>query len=331
MTKWIPGFGPNGEFYQSAMPKADRRAMPLLDGTKKYRGVVLSTYVYDATEGNNSVTTPGPLNAVYASVLLYGARRDPLPRVLVTNFSPSDVHSGPISKPRASTVDVTGSQMNPAQGTNPTNLDGSHVVVDFLEGDPSQPFIAGYLPHPSSDKGHSPADALGDRIRILANDGDPLFWKHRGAYFGVDSEGNFVLDLEKAHNGQYTATGEEPPAVGGPNSGNVEIRLPVGSTVVIQVDGGETLELSNKDGNAMMRVGDGQEAPPISSHLESLYTSLKAEIDALAAEVQSHVHPFVGLAPGIAGTTSVQTGINPHQAPNWDPNIASTKVTIPDN
>jgi len=102
---------------------------------------------------------------------------------------------------------VTGT-LDPDHGSNPVNWDGDHVLVGFLEGEPNQPYIAARIPHPRSDVGVEDLQ-IGHRLRPKTGE-SPAFRKHRGSFFGLDSNGNFVADLSRAHDGAYSKTGVEP-------------------------------------------------------------------------------------------------------------------------
>ena len=170
---------------------ADRAVHGLL-----VRGVVVATYVSDdgghPQEGKED-TIDRPL-AVYCDVLAYpslpGQRLFALRHVLVAQ-DVDGMHRGRIWKPRAASLNVTGNPLD--QISNPAHLDGDHVLVGFLNNNFDQPVILRSLPHPLMDTGHEERE-LGKRLRLKSVDGDPDFFKHHGVYYGVDNEGNFVLD-----------------------------------------------------------------------------------------------------------------------------------------
>ena len=324
----------HGAQRQAGMPKS--RSAPEVGknaGGRILRGVVLSTYVYDAPESVLTNPTAGKgINSVYCDVLLYGETDGVLPRCLVLQQR-GGLHEGEIWKPRATTLDITDSPIDPDSASSPANLDGDHVAVSFFEGDAHQPVIIGAIPHPSSDIGNDSRD-LGQRLRLKEADGNPRFWKHRGGFFGIDTNGNWLCDLRRAHEGEYNTDGSEPDPAGSGASGNHTIKLPPGSSVTVSIDDGATVLIQDKDGNTTMTVGDGAVSVAIADHLQTLYNQLKTQIDAFDVSIQAHVHPATlpvsGTPPVASGTTSPSVNTGTISAPAYDTAINSTKVTIPD-
>lgn len=276
------------------------------------RGVVVAVYVYDTPDVLPNIPDV-QANNVYVDVLLYGLRFNVLPRVLWTKAR-SGLHEGDVSLPRAATIDTSGEDFDVLK-SDPQALDGDHVVVGFLEDDLTQPYVVASLNHPSSDIGNS-GRPLGQRMRLTEADGNPRFWKHRGAAFGLDKDGNWLLDTRRAHGGEYLADGSEPDPTEDGSNGNVILDLPRGSTVTIRINDGAQLTLEDQDGEATLTLGDGAVSVAVADHLQTLYEQLKAQFDA-----HQHLYAFGPTGPAqTAGFT----------APDWDPNINSDKATIPD-
>jgi hypothetical protein len=215
----------SGTLLQSGIPKRSApfglmRARGLL-----LRGVVTATYLVD--DPNHPRADDEPV-AIYCDVLCYssvaGTRWRFLPHVLVAQDRGA-MHSGRVWKPRAATLDVTGSTVDLDKATNPAHLDGDHVIVGFFDDSLNQPVILGGVPHPSADVGNEERGA-GHRLRLRQADGDPDFWKHHGALFGIDTDGNFEVDTTFANDGNLQEDGKEqdPPTDG---KGSQSYRLPL--------------------------------------------------------------------------------------------------------
>lgn len=89
--------------------------------------------------------------------------------------------------------------------------------------------------------------------------------------------------------------------------------------VEVTFDGGSTIRVEQKDGDATLKVGDGAKHVPIVEALEALWGNLNVWLDA-------HYHP-TGVGP--SGPPSPPLSSAPGQAP-WDGAINSGKVSIPD-
>lgn len=185
------------------------------------RGVVLATYVTDdpghpeTPEGSEDGRIP---TAVYCDVLCYssmpGMRFVALPRVMVLQDA-GGMHSGRIWKPRATTFDITGAELDVDGPTEVANMDGDHVLVAFIEGNPNEPVIVGGVPHPSRDVGNEEKET-GRRLRLKIEDGDPNLVKHHGTFWGVLDNGDWILDSTHANDGTLqdgdaTRAHEQPP------------------------------------------------------------------------------------------------------------------------
>ena len=142
------------------------------------RGVVVATYVTDdpdhpeAPEGDEDQRIP---TGVYCDVLCYsslpGLRYVALRQVMVLQDRGS-LHDGRIWKPKAATFDLTGDSLDVDGPTEVGNMDGDHVLIGFIEGNPTEPVILGGVPHPSRDPGNE-EKATGRRLRLKLEDGDP--------------------------------------------------------------------------------------------------------------------------------------------------------------
>jgi hypothetical protein len=183
------------------------------------RGVVLATYVTDDPNHPANTTTTsdaqGSPVAVYCDVLVYsnlpGMRCYTIPKALVLQDR-GGMHDGRIWKPKAATFDVTEVPFDPDTGTQVSNMDGDHVLVGFVDNALNQPVVLGGVPHPSQGIGASPEAAVGHRRQLVVADGDPDFARHHGAFYGVDTNGDWLVDTTMAYDGTLGADGTEPGA-----------------------------------------------------------------------------------------------------------------------
>jgi hypothetical protein len=318
------------------------------------RAVVINTYVSDDPKHPSADVDEDPV-AVYCDVLAYpsisGQRFIPLPKVLVTQPF-GGMHNGVIWKPRPSSIDTTGGDLDISSGSAPGTLDGDHVLVGFLHNNLAQPIIVRALPHPSLDT--SNADyGLGKRAKLKVEDGHPILIKHQGGVFGLDTDGNHITDTRYSHNGEYDDVGIEPDPSTDGSKGNVYTKLPVDSEhtitledladdlapavvasqvikrsgvtirfddtdakVIINLEAGASLEVAKADAGATLTIGNGAVHAAIAEHVQALWDQFKLKYDA-------HVH-----ATG-TGPSGKPVGF---EAPAWNAAVNnSDKLSFPDN
>ncbi len=300
--------------YQDAIPKSDG-ASTLTPNGLKLRGVVVRVYAGDDPSNPLALRRPTPM---CCDVLIYSAvpgLRDRVLRGCLVARPYAGMHGGVIAKPRAATLDITGNPVEWDRRTNPSNTDGDHVLVEFLENSFHQPVITAQIEHSSADVGQG-AKALGFRTKFSATDGAPWYVKHRGAFFGVDDSGNWIVDTTEAHDGELTPEGAQKPPTTDGSRGNVTVRAAAGATVTVEIAGGAALRLSGSGATAQLTLGDGAYSVAVAEHLRTLYADLVSALDA-------HVHP-TGVGP--SGTAAA----GGFAAPAWNPSIVSSKLTLPD-
>lgn len=298
---------------QSAIPKGDRgRSLGVLG--LNLQGVVIKLYPRD----NPPEGTTLPL-CTYATVMVYGMRRQILPRVQITQPLGS-LHTGLVGGLRGCTVPASG--VLDLDHIDPINLDGSHVVISFLDADPGRPYISAILEHPNADLDGDLADPIEQRVRLAEADRTPMMLRWNGAAMGMDPDGNMLIDLERAHTGDLLDGGEEPEGEGG-ESGNLTIRVKDGSTLTITING-MSVVLEQADGAAKLTLGDGAYSVAVAEHLQTYVTQLTTWIQALFVTV-----PAIPLVPSAAiPTLPISASGNP-PPPVWDPAIVSSKLKIP--
>jgi len=301
-----------------ATPSAYEKAHGLL-----MRGVVTATYEVDNPDHPVVNLDPNATPvAIYCDVLCYSSMPNQrwtfLRRCLVSQ-PVGGIHRGRIWKPRAATLDVTNNPIDLDANTNPANLDGDHVLVGFLDHNLNTPVIIRGIPHPSNDIGNE-EEELGHRMKLKVADGDPDFWKHHGAYFGVDAAGDFVVDTTQAYDGELEEGGVEPDPTEDGSAGNVLLRLQKGATLTVEVDG-DNFKLELADGDAKLTLGDGAVSAAVAEHLEALWNAAKSTLD-IWGGASGHIHS-TGVGP--SGPPSPALSVDA-----WDPKIVSDKVKFPD-
>jgi hypothetical protein len=187
----------------------------VMQATQLLRGVVVATYLLDDANHPYAAGDPtlGKPTAVYCDVLCYsninGLKWTPIPKAMVAQDKGS-MHNGRVWKPKAATMDVSGILFATDGATNPATFDGDHVLVGFVDGLKTHPVILGGVPHPSRDLGNE-ARSVGHRTFLKKIDGDPDFFKHHGAFYGVDDLGDFMVNTTMSNNGAILPNGNEPP------------------------------------------------------------------------------------------------------------------------
>jgi hypothetical protein len=296
MTKFSPVRLPSGTVIQGGIPKT----APDPNGNKPngllMRGVVIATYVLD-DEKHPYKDDRWETVGIYCDVLVYSGLPRGRARIVNSALVPQSrggIHNGHIWKPKAAKLDVSGNSLNTRVGTDPADMDGDHVLIGFMDNDFALPVIIGGVPHPRADLGNEEA---GRQLKLKLEDGDPDFWKHHGTLYGIDKEGNFLVDTRFANDGKLADDGKEPEP--SEDKGNVKFQLPSGTTFTIEIDDDSTKHVA------------------VVEYLKELYNDLKSYVE--NAQVMT--------AMGPSGTISAQSG----PGPEWDTAIESNRVIIPDN
>jgi len=342
------------------------------DGVPSYstpvvRGVVIGVYFADEQEERAiAMRQRDPkfadygVKSVAVDVLTYGGRfRAQLQKVPVVPRRHAVNDYAGLWIPRAATKDLsTGQPPVLEQGagnlSDPRDLDGDHVLVEFVENDPTQPFIRDELPHPRAS--YTQTFVRGEAVES----------RFRGVVTRIDKDGNISLDTTLANSGVTNAQGAETPALdtthgkltitmnhnapfvlvgvnasGGAEKFKVDID-PAAKKLRIRLDNGIALDLTDKDGNTVTLLGSAAIKATREDLLNTLWGQLKLYLDA-------HVHPEAALraALGVAGADPTLVGLAPlaagglltasttpptppaAPAPAWDPAIGSNKLKFP--
>jgi hypothetical protein len=173
-------------------------------------GVVIASYVQ--LDGNPAlpeghVQRP---TAVYCDVLIYSTRAALRGQVIYAAMVADSVglHGGHVWIPRAATLNIAGEKTG-LPVVDPRDLDGDHVLVQFLDDNLNSPVITSRIPHPQAGLGNEEFPQAGHRVLLKVSDGTVDFRKHQGTFQGVDANGNFLVDSTRAHGGKYTLGGGE--------------------------------------------------------------------------------------------------------------------------
>jgi hypothetical protein len=359
MSDHVVGRLKGGTVSQSAIEKQAAHMGSSPRGLK-VSAVVVSTYVYDEPNGANVVGTPAESRAVYCDCVCIDPRFHgiPIPRAKVTQ-SQGGLHWGEVWIPQAADLEESGDPVNKSAGTNLSNTNGDHVIVEWLNDDFGQPVITGALPHPINDIGNVERNA-GHRVRSILSDGRVRLTKHRGSFWGLDDCGNWVVDTTRAHDGTLEEGMREPePALGGtegnhvykvPEGGKFEINLTKGAQVgdgsdsdaewtkvviennkvTISNEGGESILLENKDGDTTLKIGDGDKHVALVEHLEAMWVAWQKQIAGwqLQGVAGTTFSTIVGPAFQVLNIEAAPPG--PAESAPWDSAINSTKVSLPD-
>lgn len=323
MMEHLPLKRGNGAMFQSGVPTRMPVDQPTRARGLLLRGVVVATYVVDDdTHPQAQGTNRGGPVAVYCDVITYGSRAGTQTRLIrncLVLQRRGGLHDGDIWMPKATTQDNTGdNNLDRNVGSNSSYWDGDHVLVGFMDDDFALPIILGGVAHPTADAG---LDGQGEaaqhrrRMKLREVDRHPDFTKHHGSYYGIDADGNHVVDTRFANDGGLNQFGAEaaPPSDG---KGTQTVRLPTGAKYELTVedmanpatpaikatltvdkdmlhlgfDGG--FELLVDKAAPVIHLGSDEEDATVDRLLQDELSRIKGDLDNLKWEIGQHRHPL---------------------------------------
>jgi hypothetical protein len=308
----------SGGRFQSGVPKRIMPEQPTRARGLFLRGVVVATYVVDDSTHPQAQGTlpPGTKpTAVYCDVITYGSRagmRTNLIQQCLVLQRRGGLHDGDIWMPKATTIDTTGGDLDRNVGSNSAYWDGDHVLVGFMDDDVGLPVILGGVPHPAADSGVEAQGEVGNerrRLRLRQVDGHPDFTKHHGSYYGIDSDGNHVVDTRFANDGSIDSLGVEPsPPIDG--KGSQKLQLPLDAvhqitfedmsspgspqtkvTMVINKDKSHltftdsSFELLVDDNSAVIHLGGDAQKASVDAKVQTEFNRLRDAVNNLKWEI----------------------------------------------
>lgn len=269
------------------------------------RGVVLNVFepgdprLTGVVSPEEQLAGPG----VLCDVLIYDHPYRTILRGVPVMTQSSGLNDYTVWKPRAATIDLMTGVLSvspelPAtpstfpSGTPPSaahNMDGDHVIVQFLANDMNQPIIVGQIPHPKTF-----------RKPLFAN---PIKFKYqrylRGSTFGMTDGGNVEINMSLASTGVVGAGGIEVPSPGlyPALAGNLTITMATGALPV----------------SAKVRIVDAIVSAPEPVILGSTFlTALTAALTEIQTAFIGLGLPTVNIAALIAGITASQAAGLPY-------------------
>lgn len=261
MSETAPGYGLHRTLLPGYVRTTAARDVPAFHaGGINVRAVVRNTRVFD--EKSPLLSNNLSPRAVYCDVIAYysvnGSRLDFIPNCLVMQPR-AGLHDGDIWIPRASTTDIVNNRPIKDGTGDPMTWDGDHVIVSFLDDDLQMPIIIGSIPHPHVDRGKDIFDPrpVGERMRILKDDGHVRFVRHHGTFVGIGQFGDVIINTQSAHAGHRTGDGEEPEPPEDGSAGNVFVDVENGARVTINAGGGQSIDLA-PDGTIVIGIDDGE-------------------------------------------------------------------------
>lgn len=263
----------DGGVASHSLPLRQRGAVPSQAVLGPVRAVVLRTY-YPDTKGTRQGL------GVECDVLAYGASSRVLYRVPVKGgggaYSLDVWTPGPTTKNLRTGAAVTWTTTTVADVLasvdNPADLDGDHVLVEFLGGRAEDPLITSPLPHPRASvrpKGANLTAIQAGQAHPATPDAPCRYVRQAGTVVMVDRRGSVVVDTTDA-----PQTGGGDPAGGSEPAANVVVQLAGSARLEVRVGGGVLLIIEN----GQVKIG----ASPTMHG--TLFEALKTAFDA-------HTHP----------------------------------------
>lgn len=184
------------------------------------RGVVIEVYEPDSLNLRNPLIGKG---GIVCDVLVYETDAYTVMRQVPIAMQSAGLNDHEVWRPRKASVNLAGGALSVGKGPIPTkaeDMDGDHVLIQFVANDLQQPIIIAQLPHPKNTRKTSTADATKYKYRRYV----------RGSSFGVKDNGDIEVDLTAASDGSIGPSGAE---ISNPSAGNLVVIHKLGTTTDI--------------------------------------------------------------------------------------------------
>lgn len=200
--------------------------------------------------------------------------------------------------------------------TRPSEMDGDHVLIEFLDGgDPDFPCIVGAWSHRATKRkitngsGWSESDDKRGEPQSRER-----YLRHGGTEVRINETGDVLVNTEGA-NPTDLSTETPTPIVGG----NVRVKTKAGTSLTIETAGEDLLTIENVGGVPVVKVGGTAfDFAALASLVGAELSKIKAAVDAAVL-----VTPSGGPDGGTAKFTAMQTALTGFPA-----SVAATKLKV---
>lgn len=306
-----------GTVYKSGL--VEEKPKPRIHG--KWRAVVLNTYVSDDTENVSKHRVECDVIRVSNNVIYN--------RVPVMQGSHGVVDGAPwIPRPTTQNLKtqlplnvtlITQTGRFNDVVTRLSDMDGDHVLIEFLEGgDPDFPCVVGAFSHRATKRKVTRGQGWSesDDKRGEPQSGEK-YLRHGGTEARINESGDLLVNTEGA-NPTDVATETPTPLVGG----NVRVKAKAGTSVTIETAGEDLVTIENVGGVPMVQVGG------TAIDFVALATLVGAELAKVKAAVDAAVSILASAPPtppdsGVKAFGAMQTALSSSGFPG---KVAATKL-----
>lgn len=275
----------------------------------KHRAVVINTYATDEDQNPSSYQ-------VRCDIIL---ARSMIPLANVPVMSPAGVNDARPWSPTPTTGTFSGEPLNlrtfSKRGTfegNPTpfsDINGDHVVIEFIEGNPNFPMIVGKMPHEFTKRavvdGGGWSNDTQDAQRGVPEKQE-LYARHWGTEFRVNATGDVLIDT-------VGATQDLDNEIPAPTGGEVRVRLKRGQELVVA--GGSVAGAGELGGSDLLGVKQNEDESVETRMGDDEFTITKT----LIGDIQIKLSDQVSISIGELGDVEVNVGGIQYLAPAAGP------------
>lgn len=308
----------NGVVVQSGVDLKHRMSRTtVMDPTKRpFRAVVVNSRTIDDGENLRQVSVECDVILIRTQIGIRGVR------VAQRQHGVNNLHDMWVPRPSTrntedptDVVNVTRVMSNRGTFIAPATplglLDGDHVLVDFIEGNPDYPIITAALPHERTNR--QLRSGAGWREGSVEERGSPkadeYYTHHYGCELRINEQGELLIDT----NGAYTDPVTEDNSVA---TGDVRIRVKDSQRLTIAMGDDEDVLEVFKDGS-QVRIDLGEAATDRLILGDAFKTYIDAELAKIntfwSALYNNHVHSggtgMGGLTgpPGVTQSDTIST------------------------